>query len=231
MDLPSLPASAGPRLFLDSADTEAWQRLLPTGIFHGVTTNPLLLERAGVPCTVEALASLAARAADLGAREIHLQAWGDDDAELAATGARLAELARANTSVLVKVPATAEGFRAAARLRGGGAGVTMTAVYDPGQVLAAAALGAAYAAPYLGRLDDAGRDGRKVLLAMQAILKGTGTGTRLLAASLRGAERVVELARAGLDTFTFGPEVAAALLHDELSEAAAAEFARAAQPR
>jgi hypothetical protein len=41
---------------------------------------------------------------------------------------------------------------------------------------------------------------------------------------------VVELAGAGLDTFTFGPDVADALLHDKLTVAAAAEFTRAAQP-
>jgi transaldolase len=230
MDNQTANATAGPRLFLDSADEGAWERLLPTGIFHGVTTNPLLLERAGLPCTVEELARLAARAAALRAREIHLQAWGADDAEMARTGARLADLATGATSVVVKVPATADGFRAAARLREAGIPLTMTAVYAPGQVLAAAALGAAYAAPYLGRLDDDGRDGRKVLLAMQAILRGSGAATRLLAASLRGAERVVELAGAGLDTFTFGPDVADALLHDKLTVAAAAEFTRAAQP-
>lgn len=230
MDHQPANATAGPRLFLDSADEGAWERLLPTGIFHGVTTNPLLLERAGLPCTVEALARLAGSAATLNAREVHLQSWGADDAEMARTGARLADLATGATAVVVKVPATADGFRAAARLRKAGIPVTMTAVYAPGQVLAAAALGAAYAAPYLGRLDDAGRDGRKVLLAMQAILRGSGAGTRLLAASLRQAERVVELAGAGLDTFTFGPEVADALLQDELSAAAAAAFARAAQP-
>lgn len=231
---PANPGANGPaglRLFLDSADTAAWERLLPTGVFHGVTTNPLLLERAQLPCDVGTLAALARRAAGLGAREIHLQTWGDDEAALVANGCRIAEAAGGVTAVLVKVPATFDGFRAAARLRAAGHAVTLTAVYSPGQLLAAAAAGAAYAAPYLGRLDDAGRDGGRVLLQMQVILRNCGAGTRLLAASLRGAERVVELARAGLDTFTFGPEVAAALLHDELSEAAAAEFARAAQPR
>ncbi|MBK8166680.1 MAG: transaldolase [bacterium] len=227
-----LPANtvAGPRLFLDSADVGAWERLLPTGIFHGVTTNPLLLARAGLPCTVETLADLAARARAFQVREIQLQTWGTGDEDMARTGTRLADLATGATAVIVKVPATADGFRAAARLRQAGVEVTLTAVYAPGQVLAAAALGAAYAAPYLGRLDDAGRDGRQVLLAMQAILAGSGAGTRLLAASLRAAERVTDLAGAGLDTFTFGPEVADALLHDGLSAAAAAEFARAAQP-
>lgn len=221
---------AGPRLFLDSADAAAWERLLPTGIFHGVTTNPLLLARAGLPCDVPTLAGLARRATALGAREVHLQTWGDDAPAMAANGRELAAASAGGATVLVKVPATGDGFAAAARLRDAGLGVTMTAVYDPGQVLAAAALGAAYAAPYLGRLDDAGRDGRKVLLAMLAILRGTGARTRLLAASLRGAERVVELARAGVDTFTLGPEVADALLRDDLADAAAAEFARAARP-
>lgn len=224
-------APTGPRLFLDSAEVSAWERLLPTGIFHGVTTNPLLLERAGLACEVEVLARLARRASELGVREIHLQTWGDDAAALAATGSRLAQAAGGGAAVLVKVPATREGFAAAARLRDEGLGVTMTAVYAPGQVLAAAALGAAYAAPYLGRLEDAGRDGMGTLLSMREILAGTGAATRLLAASLRGAERVVELARAGLDTFTFGPAVAEALLQDDLAAAAAAEFARAAQPR
>lgn len=227
-DLP-VPHAAGPRLFLDTADTDAWERLLPTGIFHGVTTNPLLLDRARLSCEVAVLADLARRAGALGAKEIHLQTWGDDAAALEQTGLRIAEAATGGPTVLVKVPATAEGFRATARLRAAGLAVTLTAVYNAGQVLAAAAAGAAYAAPYLGRLDDAGRDGRKVVLAMQAVLRSTGTDMRLLVASLRGPERVIELARLGLDTFTFGPEVADALLHDELTDAAAAAFARSAQ--
>lgn len=221
--------ATGPRLYLDTADTAAWERLLPTGVFHGVTTNPLLLERARLTCDPFVLDGLARKAADLGAREIHLQAWGNDVSGMIDTGRRLAGAAAGRLAVLVKVPATATGYRAAAALRDAGHAVTLTAVYNPGQLLAAAAMGAAYAAPYLGRLDDAGRDGRKVLLAMQAVLKGSGSGTRLLVASLRGAERIIELARAGLDTFTFSPEVADALLHDELTEAAAADFARAAR--
>lgn len=223
------PKPGGPRLLLDSADTAAWERLLPTGIFHGVTTNPLLLERAGVRCDVATLGGLARRAAVLGAREIHLQAWGDDEDALVRIGEALAATAPGATAVLVKVPATVVGFRAAARLKATGCAITLTAVYNPGQLLAAAALGAAYAAPYLGRLDDAGRDGHETVGAMHEILKGTGAATRLLVASLRGVEHVTELARRGLDTFTFGPEVAAALVTDSLTEEAAAAFAAAAR--
>lgn len=221
----------GPRLFLDSAITDEWERLLPTGIFHGVTTNPLLIERAALACQIPVLAGLARRAAALGAGEIHLQTWGDDEDAMVANGQSIADAAAGVTRLLLKVPATTVGFRVAARLRSAGHAVTLTAVYNPGQLLAAAAAGAAYAAPYLGRLDDAGRDGRDNILAMQAILRGTGAGTRLLVASLRGADRIIDLARQGLDTFTFGAEVADALLGDALTDEAAAAFARSAQRR
>jgi len=49
----------GVPLYLDSADPTVWERWLPSGLFHGVTTNPLLLERAGQTCTVAPAASSA----------------------------------------------------------------------------------------------------------------------------------------------------------------------------
>jgi transaldolase len=219
----------GLRLFLDSADPAAWQRWLPTGIFHGVTTNPVLLERAGQKCTVDHLAELAARARELGAREIHLQTWGDDASVLYERGAMLGYLANPHLSVAVKVPATRLGLPVARRLAGHGVRITLTAVFEPGQVVAAAGFGAAYAAPYLGRLTDAGRDGAAAAEAMHEILARTGSGTRLLTASIRSAGIVVDLARRGLDTFTFGPDVAEELLASELTSAAAADFERAAE--
>ena len=220
--------NSGLLLFLDSADPRQWERLLPSGIFHGVTTNPLLLERANEACTLERLARMATIAAGFGAREIQLQTWGETVDEMVAVGTQLAKNANEDLDVAIKVPVTGTGLRAAARLRDAGCRITLTAVYSPGQVLAAAGLGAIYAAPYLGRLDDAGRDGRGTLQAMLDILDGTGSATRLLVASLRNASQVNELAAQGFDTFTFGPAVADELLQEELTEAAARDFQRAA---
>jgi transaldolase len=219
----------GLRLFLDSADPIDWHRFLPLGFFQGVTTNPLLLERAGQPCTVSNLRAMAGEVRDLGAREIQMQTWGRSPEQMVETGNLLAELAETDLRVVVKIPATAEGFRVASALRGNGHSVTMTAVYTPGQVMAAAGLGAAYAAPYLGRLDDAGQDGAATVLTMYDILAGTDSLTRLLTASLRSAEQVVDLAAKGLDTFTFGPGVADQLLESDLTATADTDFQRAAE--
>ena len=214
------------RLYLDTADTAAWSRLLALGFCYGVTTNPLLLERAGEACTVDNLRRLAAVAAEAGAREIHLQTWGAGPDDLAARGAALAE-DPPGLAVAVKVPATPEGFAAARLLVSAGVAVTLTAVYGEGQVIAAAGLGARYAAPYLGRLEDAGRDGVATLVRMQRLALA-GADLRLLAASLRTPERVVDLAAAGLDTFTCGPDVVSALIEEPLTRAAAEDFRRAA---
>jgi len=61
------------RFFLDTADVAEWENLMPLGIFHGITTNLVLLEHAGVPCTVPACHRLADQAFALGAQELMLQ--------------------------------------------------------------------------------------------------------------------------------------------------------------
>ncbi len=219
----------GLRLFLDSAVPGDWERFLPLGVFRGVTTNPVLLQRADQACTLENLAGIAARVADLGAREIQMQVWGESSDEMFHCGSRLALLDSPDLDVVVKVPATEEGYQVAHRLAAAGARITMTAVYTPGQVLMAAGFGAAYTAPYLGRLIEAGKPGRDIVLAMDAILKYSSSMTRLLVASLRTADQVVDLARHGLDTFTFGAQVAGELLESELTTEAAVQFQAAAR--
>ncbi len=77
-------------------------------------------------------------------------------------------------------------------------------------VLIAAALGADYVAPYLGRINDLGRNGREDLVAMQQACMGVGSATRILVASIRSVDDITLLATQGLNTFTFSPLVAAA---------------------
>jgi transaldolase len=212
------------RLFLDSADPEAWRQWLPTGLFHGVTTNPTLLLRAARPCRLEELERLTREALDWGMQEIHLQAWGGDAEALTTCGDRLAALAPGR--VLVKLPITRAGAEAARHLIQAGVPVTFTACYAVPQVLVAAALGARYIAPYLGRIGDLGRDGHADLIAMQQALDGVGATTRLLVASLRQSDDLARLASAGLGHFTISPAIAEGLFGSEATAEAAEQFER-----
>ncbi|KAG2484976.1 hypothetical protein HYH03_016272 [Edaphochlamys debaryana] len=115
--------------------------------------------------------------------------------------------------VVVKLPCTLEGFQAAALLRESNVRVTMTGIYSASQVMLAQAIGAEYAAPYLGRMNDAygNNQGFTETVEMQRILKAHQAKTRLLVASVRDTTSMASLAAEGCDTFTISPAVAGKL--------------------
>ena len=206
-----------PRLYVDSADTDRVSSLLAAGVVHGVTTNPTILERGGR--TAAEIPDLYARWTEEGAREIFFQTWGGDTAAFL----RNAEGIRAlGERVVVKVPATRDGFAAASALVREGATVLVTAVYTVGQALACASIGVQYIAPYLGRMRDAGIDGDAVIARMQEVC--VGSASNVLAASLRSPEDITGLRLAGVPYFTAAPDVIEQLLFHEVSDSSAAEF-------
>lgn len=213
------------RLFLDTADMAIWKELLPTGIFHGVTTNPTLLERAGEACTIENLHKMA-RVALEHTDEFMCQAWGATADDLYQCGMALSQPAR--DRIVIKVPVTQTGVEAASKLIQANCRVCLTACYNHKQAMIASSVGAEYLAPYLGRMTDAGLDGSAECLKMQAITEGMKSDTRILVASIRNAQTMVDLAAAGMETFTFSPEVARELFLEPLTTEAAAVFEEAA---
>jgi transaldolase len=214
-------SSAKLRLYIDSSDRADWEHFLPSGLFYGVTTNPKLLYQAGIPCTVNNLAGLAETAFALGAQEIHLQVWGAETAPMLALGR---ELAAVDPRVSVKVPITQAGILVARQLIAEGAKVTLTAMHAAVQMLPVIALGAAYAAPYMGRMSDAGFDGPDEVIAMQQMINHLQSPTRLLVASIRRLADLSTLARSGVDTFTLLPPLLQELLNNPLTIKAADEF-------
>lgn len=136
------------RFFLDTADTSEWDDLLPRGMFHGVTTNPTLLARANEPCTVTNLHSLAKKALTY-TDEFMCQTWGPTAEEMYNNGMQISEMDRER--IVIKVPVTAEGTKAATLLSKKGVRICLTACYNSKQALIAGAMGVEYIAPYLGR--------------------------------------------------------------------------------
>ena len=62
-------------------------------------------------------------------------------------------------NVTVKVPLTRDGLKTCRRLRDDGIMVNVTLCFTAGQALLAAKAGASYISPFVGRLDDLGKDG------------------------------------------------------------------------
>jgi transaldolase len=231
--LPLISQAFGPhrgsnRLFLDTAIVSEWKALMPLGIFHGITTNPTLLERANHDCTVSSVHSLIHEALSMiGCEEFMCQAWGSDAEEMYQIGMKLSEVDRKR--VVIKVPITFEGTKAASKLINAGVRVCLTACYSSDQAIIAAGLGAEYLAPYLGRMNDAGKDGMEECKRMQDIVNGMGSSTRIIVASIRDVKSMGDLMSHGMDTFTFSPDVARDLFREQLTIAAANDFEAAAK--
>lgn len=215
-------------LFLDTAEDSAWADLMPIGLFRGITTNPLLAHRAGLDYPSIDWHAKACRARDLGAEELHGQVFGPVESYVDWVGRLYEAGQRAGIRTVAKIPLTEAAIRAVPEIKSLGGPILMTAAYHAKQYCVADALGADYIAPYYGRMLDADLPATDTLVQMLAIARASNHAPRILVASLRSAEQVVDLAARGLDCFTLSPQVARELLTDPQTEAANAAFDAAA---
>ena len=196
-------------LYLDSADLAELEGVLPHPLVYGVTTNPTLMRRAGL--RPDQLPDFLERVLGLGARAVHVQVASADEAGMV-RDARAALALAPPGAIVPKIPATRAGFAAGSQLAHEAVRVTYTAVYEPEQAVFAAITGAAYAAPYLGRLFDQGVDGLALITRMQHLVSRYGSGTRLLVASVRSREDFLALLDIGVGAVTVPPSLLAELL-------------------
>lgn len=205
-------------LYIDSADLGFLEEALQNPLVYGVTTNPSILRRDGV--TRSTLPKFVGQVFEFGAKVVQVQVWSQDHKGMIADALEFLTYGEAG-AVVPKIPATTDGLKAAAKLAGKGIPVTLTAAYALEQALWATQLGAAYVAPYLGRLEDAGHDGLGLIAKMQAVLtRNPDNKTRLLVASIRSRRAFLALLELGVGSITVPPALLAKLFdHTETLEA------------
>ena len=213
-----------PNLLLDSADINSWKELIPTGIFKGITTNPSLILKAGLSCELKVVKKLTQKAKHFGCKEIHIQAWGQTPEELRKCAYRLGKLNSNSLKVHIKIPLTSYGIKAASDLISKGQSITFTACFDIKQILIAAALGATYIAPYLGRINDQGNDGINKIIKMNQTIKLLNSDCKILVASIRDIQEIFALLPSGINTFSISPNIAMDLLNSPSSIEASDQF-------
>lgn len=205
-------------ILLDTADRQVIERFADHPLLGGITTNPTLLRRAGVRRSE--LAAFVAQVLAYGVAELHVQVMS------ATTDAMLADartiLSYGDRRLLIKIPVTDDGLRAAQVLISEGVRVTLTAGYAAEQALLAVRVGASYLAPYLGRLNDGGEDGLAVIATMQTIVQHSST--KLLVASVRSSAEVVALAKLGVGAVTLPPALLLTLLTNPRTQEAERVF-------
>ena len=216
------------KLYLDSADTDAWQKLLPLSVFHGITTNPLLIERAGRSGTLEDVEALVQEAKKLGARQFHAQVSGDPQG-YSAWAAYLYEFgAKHGIETVVKIPLVPEAMAQIPAVKALGGKILVTACYHANQGTLAAAVEADFIAPYVGRMAAAGLDTDEQMQQLVGLRDHALHRFEILCGSIKTADEIAELGAIGIDAVTISPEVARALVSNTSSLAAYKDFERAA---
>jgi len=197
------------KFFLDTGNVEEVRRAAALGVLDGVTTNPTLLAKEGKPFR-EALVEMC------GLVEIvNGEVVATDAAGMIAEGREIAAL---HPNIVVKIPMTPEGFKAIKALRREGIRINVTLVFSPAQALLVAKAGAYFVSPFLGRLDDIGQDGMRLLREIMDVYRPYSFETQVLAASLRHPIHVIEAAKLGAHIATMPYKVFEQLFKHPLTD-------------
>jgi transaldolase len=100
----------------------------------------------------------------------------------------------------------------------------VTLVFSANQALMAAKAGAAYVSPFIGRLDDAGNDGMRIIEEIRTIFDNYGFETKVLTASVRHPMHMVEAAMIGSDVATVPYAVLKKAIRHPLTDAGVVAF-------
>lgn len=205
------------QFFVDTADVSQIRELAETGMLDGVTTNPSLIMKAERP-----MAEVIAEIADLVDGPVSAEVTAIETRQMVDEGRKLADIA---PNVCIKLPLTWDGLKACRALTGDGHMVNVTLCFSAAQALLAAKAGATFVSPFIGRLDDMGLDGMKLIEDIRTIFDNyEGLATAILAASIRTTNHVQEAALAGADVATVPPAILTALVKHPLTDKGLDQF-------
>ncbi|MFZ3101455.1 MAG: fructose-6-phosphate aldolase [Desulfitobacteriaceae bacterium] len=204
------------QFFLDSANLEEITQAWNMGVISGVTTNPSLVAKEGKDFHALLRAVTGRVNGPISAEVIAL------DFEGMLAEARI--LAGIHPNIVVKVPMTEAGLAAVKVLTSESIKTNVTLIFSAVQALLAARAGATYVSPFLGRLDDIGENGLKLLEDIRDIFVVHDLATKVIAASIRNPVHVTEAAKIGADCATVPFNVLRQLFKHPLTDAGIEKF-------
>src|SRR3989344_3898848 len=204
------------KLFIDSTNPQEITQIADLGILDGVTTNPTLATKAGIPYkkAVEKILKIVDG-------DVSLEVLSTDVDGMTREARSLAKL---HKNIVVKLPTTEEGLKALKILKAEGIRINMTLVFSPNQALLVAKLGAYIVSPFVGRIDDAGESGVEVVRKIRQIYDNYNFETQILFASVRSTDHVEKAALIGADIATCPYDVLKKLVAHPLTNVGLKKF-------
>jgi len=204
------------KLFIDTANIDEIKEANSLGLIDGVTTNPTLIAREG-----KEFMHIVKEICQIVDGPISLEAVSTQSEDMIKEAR---ELAKIHPNVVIKIPMTREGLSATKQLAKEGIRVNMTLVFSPTQALLAAKAGAAYASPFVGRLDDISYWGMDLVEQILTIYDNYDFETEVIVASIRNPLHVLEAALMGADIATVPFKVIEQLINHPLTDVGVNKF-------
>lgn len=182
------------KFFLDTANVDAIKRITKLGLVDGVTTNPSIIAKEGkdFETVIKEICSIVD--GPVSAEVIGLTAE-----EMIKEGREIAKWA---DNVVVKIPMTEAGLEAVKVLNKESIDTNVTLVFSVAQGLMAAKAGATYISPFVGRIDDMGEDGIRLIQNLRQALNNYQFEAEIITASIRTIGHLEEAAIAGAEIAT-----------------------------
>ncbi|HSG31725.1 MAG TPA: fructose-6-phosphate aldolase [Thermodesulfobacteriota bacterium] len=198
--------------FLDTANLDEIRDCASYGILDGVTTNPSLVSKEGEQKGFKELVKEICEIVD---GPVSAEVLSTDVERMISEGKELAEV---DDRIVVKMPLTEDGIKATKILSDDGVNVNVTLCFSPMQALIAAKAGAAYISPFVGRLDDISESGMQLIRDIVKIYDNYDFKTKVLVASVRHPDHMVESAKAGAHVATLPYKVFKQLFKHPLTD-------------
>ncbi|MDD5127239.1 MAG: fructose-6-phosphate aldolase [Dehalococcoidales bacterium] len=205
------------RIFLDTANFDEIKKAVALGVISGVTTNPTLLAKEPNPDYEKVIKKICSTFNGPISAEVIAE-----DAEGMIKEARIKAAWAPNVNI--KIPVTEAGLQAINVLSKEGIKINMTLCFSANQALLGALAGAAYVSPFVGRLDDIGRDGMQLVKDIVEIYQHYDFPTQVIAASIRHPLHCIAAAKAGAHIATVPYGVLTQMIKHPLTDSGIARF-------
>ena len=177
------------KFFLDTANIDEIKRINDLGLCDGVTTNPSIIKKEGkdFETVVKEIASIVD-----GPVSAEVTSYTYDEMVEEAR-----KLAAWKENIVVKIPMTEDGLKAINTLSKEGIKTNCTLIFSVSQGIMAMKAGATYISPFMGRIDDMGESGKKLIENLRRIIDIYGYDSEIIAASIRHINHLEQAALAG----------------------------------
>ncbi|UCD22789.1 MAG: fructose-6-phosphate aldolase [Chloroflexota bacterium] len=178
------------KIFLDTANIEHIRHGVRLGVVTGVTTNPSIVSREGkidYRALVQEICSVVPG-------PVSTEVLSEDAQGMVAEARQITKWAK---NIVVKIPASLEGVEATCVLAGENIKVNFTLCFSLNQAVLGIAAGATFVSPFVGRLDDIGEEGMKVVADIVEYLDYYQLPTEVIAASIRHPQHCLVAAKVG----------------------------------